>query len=490
VRIAKISAILFVLALIAWPKKANSQDESTPQTGAASSPSQSTSTAGSEGSATPQEQPDTQPLVGGFMYTLGSIAEMHSFLQPVLSIGEEGFTNPGYTAGASKTFQTTTVPMGGLNLDLFGENNTLAIDYMGAGFIYNNIPGLDSQSHMMTFMDSYRFRRAVVTVGDFFSYTPNANFGFAGIGVLGGFGTGLENGLGFAAGVGGGVGQVNPMFAPNESILTTGFGGYSNTALAELNYMLSARTSVTAMGTFGTLQFGAGSDFLTGNDADGMLGLNHTLSARDTIGVAYIYSTFHYAGRSQAFNSQMADFTYGRKITGRFSLQVYGGPDFVTYTTSPGQTVTSTYISGTANLSYALQRSTLGMYVGRFSSGGSGVIPGAETTTVSGSWQRQVTRTLTASVYGGFSRNSGYAFSPTSPTAATSSASNGRSYDYWFGDVTLNHPISRRISLYFGYEYQRSSAPSCTNASCTLAPSVSNQVVGLGITFMPRPLQL
>jgi hypothetical protein len=423
------------------------------------------------------------------MYTLGSMVEVHSFLQPELYLGEEAYTNPGYIPGSSSHFQTTTVPMGRLTLDLFGEHNTFAIDYMGAGFIYNNLPRLDSQSHMMAFMDSYRFRRGMFTVGDYFSYTPSANFGFGGIGVLGGFSSGLGSGVGFSSGIGGGVGQINPMFATNESILTTGFGGYSNTTLAEAEYELSARTSITAMGTFGTLQFGGGSELLAGNNVDGMFGLNHVLSAKDTIGFAYIYGTFHYVGRSQAFDSQMADFTYGRKITGRLSLQAYGGPEFVTYTSSPGQTLTSTYLSGMVSLSYALKRSTVGGYVGRFSSGGSGVIPGAETTTVSGRWESRVTRTWTANVYGGYSRNSGYAYSPTSLTTTTT-ASKRPSYNYWFGDLTLNHPVTRRLSLYIGYEYQRSSSPSCTTASCTLAPSLTNQVIGIGISFLPRPLQL
>jgi hypothetical protein len=483
VRIAKVAAVLFVLALVVSPQNATSQDQSAPQTG-----NSSPTTTGSEQSSVPQEQPDTQPLAGGFMYTLGSLAEMHSFLQPELSLGEEGTTNPGYIPGVPNNFQTTTVAMGGADLNLFGERNTLVLNYMGAGFIYNSIPRLDSQSHMMSLMDSYHFRRGMLTVGDFFSYTPNASDGFAGVGVLGGFGSGLYSGVGVSSGIGG-VGQINPMFATNESILTTGYSGYNNTAIAQVEYMLSPRTSITAMGTFGTLQFGGGSSFLTGNDADGMLGINHNLTARDTIGVTYIYSTFHYAGQSNSFNSQMADFTYGRKITGRLSLEAYGGPELVDYTYAAGRSATSTYLSGMVDVSYALRRSTIGAYVGRFSSGGSGIVPGSEATVASGTWEAQVTRTWTVNVYGGFSKNSGYALSSTSRTAPTSS--NTPSYNYLYGNLTVNHPLTRRLSLHIGYEYQRSLAPSCTvSSSCTIAPTLSNQVVGIGITFLPRPLQL
>jgi hypothetical protein len=421
------------------------------------------------------------------MYTLGSLGEARSYLQPEFSLGEEGFTNPGYIPGAANNFQSVTVPMVGLNLDLYGERNQLAVDYMGGGFIYNSDSALDSQFHEMSLMDSFSFRRGSFTVADIFSYTPEPGFGLGGIGVLGGFSSGLSSGLGFSSG----TGQVNPMFAPNESILTTGYGADSNTTLAEATYNLSARTSITGMGTYGTLQFGGGTSFINGNNADGMIGVNRTLTARDSIGFAYIYSTFHYVGLPTSFNSQMVDFTYGRKITGRLALQAFGGPSFVTYTSAPGQTSTHTYLSGTVDLSYAFRRSTLGVYIGRYSSGGSGVVPGAETTTVSGNFERQVTRTWMANAYGGFSRNSGFPFSPTSPGVTTVAATaKAPSYNYWFGDLTLTRPISRRVSLYVGYEYQRSSSPVCTSTSCKLAPSLTNQILGVGITYTPRPLQL
>jgi hypothetical protein len=499
VRIAKFSAILFLLAMVGWPQNAKPQDSSAPQTGTSSAPSQGATSAGTQESAAPQEQPDTQPLGGGLMSTLGSL-EGHSFLQPELSVGEEGYSNPGYIPGASKNFQTTTVAMGGLHLDLLGQKNILQVDYMGAGFIYNNLPSLDSQTHLMSVMDSHKFRRGVVLLGDDFSYTPNASFGFGGLGVLGGFGSGLSGGLGISSGLGGGlggnlggglggIGQINPMFGGNESILTTGYGASSNTAIAEAEYRLTARTSLTATGTFGTLQFGKGSEFLTGNNADGMVGLDDELTARDTIGAAYIYSTFHYAGRPEAFHSQMADFTYGRKVTGRLSFEAYGGPDFVTYTSALGQTLTSTYISGFASLNYALRRSAVGLYVGRYSGGGAGVVPGAETTTVSVNWERQVTRTWMANAYGGYSRNSGYSLSEASPTTTAATAAKRPTFNYWFGDLTLQHPLSRRLSLVIGYEYQRSSS-SCTGVSCTLAPGSSNQVIAIGLTFVPRPFEL
>jgi hypothetical protein len=483
----KITTILLLTALFGWPRGLKSQDTSAPQTGTSSAPSQGAPATTSGQAATPAEQPDNNPLSGAFMYTLGSVAEMRSYLQPALSLGEEAFTNPGYIPGAQHNFESITVPLGSLALHLYGKRNDFGVNYEGGGFIYNSDPALDSQFHEISLVDSFTFKRATVSVGDIFSYTPEAGFGLGSIGVLGGFSSGVYNGIGLSSG----MGTINPMFAPNESILTTGYGAYSNTSLVEAAFSLSKRTSITAMGTYGTLQFGGGSNFINGNNADGMLGLNYTLDARNTIGFAYIYSTFHYVGLPTSFNSQMADFTYGRKITARLALQVYGGPDFVTYTAGAGKTATSTYVSGTADLTYAWKRSTVGLYVGRYSSGGSGVIPGAQTTTIAGNWQRQLNRTVMANFYGGYSLNSGFPFYPGVSTPVLSSSSRKTpNYNFWYGNLTLTHPLTRHLSLYIGYEYQRSSSPTCTSTACTLAPSLTNQIAGVGITYTPRPLAL
>lgn len=486
--------LLLVLALFAmWPTEAMSQDQSAPQTGADSSSAQSPSTStSSEQSSAPQMEPDTHSPGGGFLSSVGSIPELHSFLIPEISIGEEAFTNARYIPGAGqRNFETVTVPMGGLSLGLLGKQNQFAVDYLGGGFIYNSVSGLDSSFHELRLADSYHFRRGEFTLEDLFSYTPQAGFGLGGVGVLGGFSSGLTSGLGFVGGgfgggLGGGGGQINPQFVPNESILSAGYGAYNNTTLAEVSYLVSPRMSIFGMGSYGTLQFGRGSGFINGNDAHGLIGLTRRLTAKDNIGATYVYSTFHYVGLPVSFNSQMADITYGHRITGRLGLEAFGGPELVTYT-SAGTKITRTYLSGTGNLSYLRGRDQLGLYVGRFASGGSGVVPGAETITVSGDWGRQVTRTWTAHAYGGYSRNSGFAFSLTSPTGTPPPGATAAHYGYWFGNMTLNHPLSRHIRMYIGYEYQHQNSH-CQTGSC--GTGLTNQVLGIGFSFTPSPIQL
>jgi hypothetical protein len=475
VRMAKLVLPLLVVTLLAWPQVARSQSE--PGSAPGSSPSQTVGPSGSETSTAPQPQPDTNPLAGAYLSTPGSVPELHSFLQPMLTLGEEGSTNANYGPNGNQSFETTTVPMGSLELGILGARNNFSADYLGGGFLYNSDLSQTSQFHELQLMDAYKFQRGAVDVADFFSYTPAAGFGFGGAGVLGGYGTGLSGGLG----AGSGVSQLNPMFGQNQSILGAGYGAYSNTTLAQIQYTLSPRTSISAMGTYGFLKFGGSSTYISGDTITGLVGLNHDLSARNTLGVTYIYSTFHYTGSPFSFDSQMADLTYGRKITGRMSLQLYGGPALTTSTNASGRTVRDTSANVMGSLTYAWERTTLGFYGSHFASGGSGVLTGASTTMLALSVERALTQRWTLNAYVGYSRNS---------QLSSVTTSRPGSYNYGFGTLNLSRVLSRSLRLNIGYQYERQTTPTgpCTSGPCV--ESVNNQFFGIGLTYIPRPIGL
>ncbi|MGH9444191.1 MAG: hypothetical protein ACRD3O_00370 [Terriglobia bacterium] len=477
-RILRYVMVMTLLVLIAR-QLAPAQDDSTPQSGASSAPAQSVG-AGSEQSAAPQMQPDTHPLAGAYLFTLGSVPEVHSYLQPVFSIGEVGETNAEALGGTARQFETLTVPTGALTLQALGKQNDFGVSYLGGGFIYDNPTSgtPDGSFQELSIIDSYQFHRGSLSLGDSFSYMPEAGFGFGAAGVLGGFSTGLFGGLGF----GSGTGQTNPMFTPNESVVTTGYGAYNNTTIAQAAYDLTARTSISVMGSYGTLQFGnKGSGLIDGNQIIGLVGINHVLSERDTIGVMYDYGTFGYVGNPVSFHSQMLDLTFGRKVTGRLSFQAYGGPELVTLRSGVGPSVTQTYFSGSAGFSYVSGRNVFSIFAGRYSSGGAGVVSGAETTSFTGSWTRPLTRSLHMDSYLGYSRNSSF---------LASSSSGKAHYGYWFGNLDLSRSLGRYISVRLGYEYQRQtvSAGPCVTQAC--ASNLADQVIGIGLTFTPRPIAL
>ncbi|MGH9470467.1 MAG: hypothetical protein ACRD1N_09015 [Terriglobia bacterium] len=476
--------ILFALTLAAgtcWSQDTAPQ-QANPAGGAAApgAPVQTVTSPGTP-SSSPKLQPDTHPLGGAYLFSLGSALEQHSYFQPEFSIFEGAQTNAQqFVPGSSQGTLVATLPTVELSLTHNSRTNSLSAAYLGGGVIYDNSPSFSTSFHMANLSDSIQFRRWALNLGDQFTYLPSASYGFGGMGIPGGIGAGFSSGFGFAGGLGG-LGQINPAFTASQSILTSQFGAYSNTSLAELGYSASPRTSVTFTGLYGTLQAGKrGQGFISSNQAFGVVGVNRVLTARDTISVDYTYWRFGYVGLPESFYTQMVELAYGRKITGRLSFQAYGGPELMRYQTRGLGSTSRTYATATGALSYQRGKNVFGIYAGRYATAGSGVLAGATTTMVDLNWARQVTRKWSMSVYGGNSRNSGLL------TSAGLSSSNTH-FDYWFGNAVVTHAISRFTSLFISYEYQRqaSSSTGCRGEVCALG--LARQMFGVGITFTPRP---
>src|SRR5487761_11266 len=478
--------VLLVAGLLCMSAFARSQ-EVYPQTGSSSpasgqsAPSQSVGTPGS--SATPsnsQLQPDTHPLAGAYLYTLGSALEGRSYIAPAFSLSEAAETNPTYTPNSKQTFSATTIPMAEFSLVHQGRTNELQAGYLGGAFIYDNGGAPNSTFHEFNLTDVKRFRRLQVSLSDIFRYLPNGAFGSG----FGGFGGGISGGFSGGSGFGGG-GLVNPAYTQDQSILTSQLGSINNTILGEAVYSATARTKVSVGGSYGILQSGNSSNssagFLGGNNAMGFVGIQHDLTARDTLGVIYDYGTFHYVGLAESFQTQSLNLAYGRKITGRLALQLYGGPELLNFHSSQSPSFTHVAASGTGALTYLFGRNTLGLFVSRLATGGSGVFAGSDTTIVSGNWTRQLTRRWSGTVYGGYARNT--------QLSAVGTTSAGH-FNSFFANARLNRDISPYLSLYLGYDYERqitNSGP-CTTVFC--AGNLATQIFGAGITFRPRPIGL
>ncbi|HEX5481604.1 MAG TPA: hypothetical protein VFZ08_03140 [Terriglobia bacterium] len=444
-------------------------------------PSTAVNNPGSTEAPTEQMQPDTHPLGGAYLFTLGSPFEGgRSYFQPSFSIGEAGETNASGVPNGKQNVTMITIPMASFALVHQTRTNELSLGYLGGGFIYDNgasgVP--DSSFHAFNLSDGIRLRRWTLNLSDVFSYLPSASFGFGGLGIFGGLSSGFFSGMSSS----GGMGAVNPMYSNNQSILGNGLSAYNNTALAQATYSATKRTSVSFAGSYGILTSGGGqSGFFDGHNLFGLFGVGHALTARDTIGVTYSYGSFNYSGLQESFHTQRIDLAYGRKITGRVALQLYGGPEILTFHTLAGPSTTQVSVNGSGSLSYERGHNFFSVFGGRYATSGSGVYAGAQTELVDGSWNRQLTRWWAASLSMGYSRNSSFkAFANTAETH----------YGYGFADLVLNRAIGRYLRLTVGYEYQRqqTNRGACTTSFC--AGNLTNQIFGLGLTITPRPIGL
>jgi hypothetical protein len=221
------------------------------------------------------------------------------------------------------------------------------------------------------------------------------------------------------------------------------------------------------------------------------------MTRKDTIAAMYTFSGYRYSNFAQSVNTHTVQVSYGRLITGRLAFQIAAGPEVVisriAITGSGGSsggeggagttTATSTtqlYLSLNSSLRWTAARNTFTLAYYRGANGGSGVLAGSIGDTVSGSITREVSRTFSSGITGGYSRNQGVALVTGTPLNQT--------YDYWFGSASLSHPVGRSLGLTLSYlvQYQNSNSAFCTGSTC--GTSIIRNLISFGVGWHERPL--
>jgi hypothetical protein len=171
------------------------------------------------------------------------------------------------------------------------------------------------------------------------------------------------------------------------------------------------------------------------------IGYDYVVSRKDTIGVSYRFGAYHYPGTPQALGDHVAQFTYGRKITGRLALALAGGPEISTLRVPIGNLSQTINGSGSASLSYKFSRNNINLTYTQGLSGGSGVFRGANTDQVGARWDRQLTRVWAGTLNFGYAKNSQVGAFSSSPT-----------YDTWLGGAGLSRQLGRATHFSLGYQ--------------------------------------
>ena len=467
-------AFLLVSAMLRAQNTTNSgsasqQSGSPANSSAGSNPGPASSVTEDNG---PQMVPDNHPLTGMDLLGLGTLAEGRSYILPAFTIGEVGDTSTIVEPGLVD-YETTTIPMASVALEAIGKKNVLSASYQGGGLIYNKRSSLDTYFQMADFSDVLQAQRWQLELTDTMSAIPGASMGFVGVGVIGGFGKNPAASLG----LGSSLGQMNPMVASQTSVLTGLFAQFSNTVVTQATYSLSPTSSITAMGAFGYLHFSQ-NGFLNVNDAMGQLGFNHAVTAKDTVGLFYSYSLIFYPGLPNSLHTQMAGFSYGRKVTGKLAFQAFAGPELVRIQSAAGS-VNRAVATGMVSLTYAIHRGALGISAMRFVEPGSGVISGTTADTLSLFANYRITSKWNGDIDIGFAQNS---------ALPNTLAPFGTKFDYTFASAMLVRPVGRHMSVHLGYElqYQNSNSGLCTALVCGHAPALN--VFGIGLSFFPSPI--
>jgi hypothetical protein len=409
-------------------------------------------------------EPDTRPPAGAQSLSLGS-PEARSYYQFHANVVQTGDSDALSQNGGWTTY---TAVVGGIDLHKVSGVSDLDLGYLGGGTFSDNGSVGNSVVQELNVAEKLTARRAVFSFIDTMAYLPETGFGYGGIGGLSVGGLALQPGLN-----------------PQGTILTTRGQQIDNSFVAQVNFSLSRRSSITLLGGDGLLRY-FDNNLLDVDSYYGQAGYNYQFTPTDTLSFFYRYSEYSYGGFNQKIHDNVVQATYAKRLTGRLAFQIGAGPDYATFQTpvlnGNGTTTTSSELtwSLSTSLSYQVKRGSLGAGYFHGVSGGSGVLSGSLSDTFSGNASRQLARTWNLGMNGGYSRNRALAI-PGFQTYNTD-------YNYWFGGANLNHPLGRTTSVFLSYQaqYQDSNVGFCIGSNC--GSTFLRHLVSAGVSWQSRPM--
>jgi hypothetical protein len=267
---------------------------------------------------------------------------------------------------------------------------------------------------------------------------------------------------------------------PGQTILTVVGPRYSNTSAVQLTYEVSRRGSFTIAVVHGLLRFVDSGNL--SNDTETLnAGYNYAITRKDTLGLSYRFSAYHYSGDPQALGDHVIQLVYGRKITGRLALKLTGGPEITTFRIPINGSKQSVSGSGTGSLAYAFPRSSVTLNYTHGISSGSGVFNGASTDQISATWSRQLTRVWGGNINFGYAKNR---------QILQVSGITSPNYDTWIAGAGLSRPMGRTASFSLGYQAQIQGANVAVCNSPNCSTNYTTHQIFLSFQWHARPLVL
>jgi hypothetical protein len=363
---------------------------------------------------------------------------------------------------------------GNLTLLEAWNRGQLGINYTGGGYFSTNSSPGSGQHHQLGLVQEFTWERWQLTFLDQFSYLPGTAFGF-----------GAGSNLSFP-GVSGSPGSVTPglgnSFVPNQSIYS-GFGPrYSNAFGSQVNYQLTPRGSLTLGGVYGILRF-TDSESVESNDLILNAGYNYALTRKDTVGVFYRFTAYHYLAQPQAIGDHSPQLSYGRRITGRLALQLTGGVEVTTFRVPINGDTRHVGGAASANIRYAFERGGFHVNYSHGVSGGSGVFVGATTDQIQVGGDRQLTRHWNGNAHFGYAHNRN--------VITSDGATGAASYNSFYFGAGAARPLGPYLNFsgaYTAYLQHSSAAAECVIGTC--GTNYTTHQITLGFNWHTRPFVL
>lgn len=403
--------------------------------------------------STPSLQPDTRPLTGVQESTLGSPEVLHSYWVPGF-VYSNALSSTALNQPTTSGWNSTSFIAGTMSLVQAWRHSQLFVNYTGGGFFSTDSSEGSGYFHQFALTQAFKWRRWQLALIDQFSYLPEAAFGFGGA-------TGIA-GPGIGGSLAPGLPGLQSNYQPNQSIFTSVGTRYTNSFTSQATYLISPRSSINVAGSYGILRFLEAGSIGT-DDTIFNVGYNYSLSKKDTIGVLYRFTADRFPGNPQALNDHVVQAAYGRKITGRLALQMFGGPDITTFRVPVGSATQQVGIAGGATLNYAVgsnDRNNLALTYNHGVSNGSGVQIGSTTNLLGSVLTHRFSRHWSGTLNFGYARNSAL--------GSSAAGQNSQAFNSYNIGGDLRRPIGRSSILSLGYtaQIQTSTQAVCASGKC------------------------
>jgi hypothetical protein len=274
----------------------------------------------------------------------------------------------------------------------------------------------------------------------------------------------------------------------NFSVIAPIADRLSNTGNVGISYQFAANSMVGAGGTFTNLHFPNQAEvpgLYDSSSQGGLVFYSVRISKMNYFGATYQYQrllSYPAPGANETQTHALLLF-YTLNPTKRFSISVFGGPQYSdigpqfsdTVSSPPAPAFRSWNPSAGGSVAWQGRRSSLAVSYAHLISSGGGLIGAVKMDSVTASIHQQLSRTLSASVAGGYAKNDVL-------TATPLSSSNGHSVS---GTASLQQQVGQHLNLQLGYT--RLHQDYGTVAVLAATPDTNREFVSISYQFS-RPL--
>jgi hypothetical protein len=425
-----------------------------------------------------QVTPDQNTLAGVTPFTLGSLQHIRNTFDPAISVSQIGQTVPG----ASGQTALTGVSVVGASLNfnrtwskfhfsaIYNGGETFNLGYSAAPTFFGQVSP-HYQFHYLSVAQEVTWARWHALLRDDFVASPGAVFTAQGIG-----GPGLSAQL--SSSLGASINGFASGVVPSQTINTGLTMRYMNSILGQAEYSLSRRSAITFSGSYGLLHF-TGPGYISNSLFYVQAGYDHLLDPFNSVAILTSYGKIDYTGTGSSTTDYLGALAYGRKITGRLAFQVAAGPQGINFTGAGGVgNFHLFFVSVNTALSYERRRSGVSLSYMRGLNGGSGVLLGATSNTISGTAHYQFTRFWTGSVAGGYALNHSLAASGAASTQ----------FDNWFIGANLGRRVGPHLEINFNYGATRQNNPAICPVVGGCGGTGLQQTFGMSVNWHLRPV--